>query len=119
MSSFLLPIQIFFLLFVIFALSRVILRFKDGEIHLGALIFWLIIWVGASVAVFYPEKTSHLAKVLGIGRGVDVIIYLALALLFYLVFRIHVLIENLETKFSQVIREISLKDSGKQTTKKT
>lgn len=119
MPTFILPIQIFFFLFILFALSRVILRYKDGEIHLGALIFWLVIWAGASVAVFSPENTTQLARSLGIGRGVDVVIYLALTLLFYLVFRIHVLIENLETKFSQVIREISLKDTDKQAVKKT
>jgi len=118
MPTYILPIQIIFFLFILFALSRVILRYKDGEIHLGALIFWLAIWVGTSVAVISPDKTTQLARSLGIGRGVDVVIYLALALLFYLVFRLHVLIENLETKFSQVIREISLKNVGKQTTKK-
>jgi len=109
MPTFFLPIQIVFVLFILFAASRAILRFKDGEIHLGALIFWLIVWVGATLAVIFPDKTSQLAVFLGIGRGADVIVYLSLALLFYLVFRQNVLIENLETKISKLIREIALK----------
>jgi len=118
MPTFFLPIQIIFALFILFAASRVILRFKDGEIHLGALIFWLIVWTGATLAVIFPDKTSQLAKLLGIGRGADIIIYLSLALLFYLVFRQNVLIENLETKISQLIREITLQDAKKDSQKK-
>jgi len=111
MNNFLLPAQIIFFIFILFAVSRAILRYKDGEIHFGALFFWVFIWVSASLAVFSPEKTTQLARALGIGRGVDVIVYLSLALLFYLVFRLHVLIENLETKISKLIREITLKDT--------
>jgi len=113
MPTFFLPIQIVFILFILFASSRVVLRFKDGEIHLGALIFWLIVWTGAFLAVIFPDKTSQLAIFLGIGRGADIIIYLSLVLLFYLVFRQNVLIENLETKISQLIREITLQDAKK------
>ena len=110
MPTFFLPIQILLFVFIIFAVSRVILRFKDGEVHLGALLFWLFVWTGAVFVVLSPAKTTKFAKLLGIGRGADIIIYLSLALLFYLVFRINVLVENLETRISQLIREITLKD---------
>lgn len=115
----LLPIQISLFFFILFAVSRVILRFRDGQIHLGALLFWLITWSAATIALFSPEKTTKLAKLVGIGRGVDAITYLSLAVLFYLVFRLHVLIEGLNTKLSQLIREISLKNpSSKKSQKK-
>lgn len=107
---FFLPVQIIFFIFIIFAVSRAILRFKDGKIHLGALLFWLFIWSCATLAISFPNKTSDIAKLLGIGRGADVVIYASLAVLFYLVFRLHVLIENFETKLSQIIREVALKN---------
>lgn len=111
MISAFLPVQIVFSVFILFAASRAILRYRSGTIHFGALIFWLLIWTAASVAIFSPEKTTQIAKALGIGRGVDVVIYLSLALLFYLVFRLHVLIENLESKLTQLISKISLKET--------
>lgn len=104
----LLPLQIFLVIFILFASSRVLLRFKEGQLHLGSLLFWLLIWLAAFLALILPNQTTKLAQLLGIGRGVDVVIYISLAILFYLVFRLHILVENQNTRISQLIREISL-----------
>lgn len=108
--SFLLPVQILLLLFVLFAASRAILQFRGGSIRLGALSFWLLIWGFALIAIFYPEETSKIAQALGIGRGVDIVVYSSIAILFYLVFRLHVYQENIRTEINRLIREISLKN---------
>jgi hypothetical protein len=95
-------------MFVLFAASRAILQFRGGSIKFGALTFWLTVWTIALLAIFYPEQTTKLAKLMGIGRGVDIVVYTAIALLFYLVFRLHVYLENMRTEISRLIREISL-----------
>lgn len=107
--SLMLPIQIGFVLFILFAASRAILRFKGGSIHLGALLFWILIWTAATIVVFSPEQTTEVARILGIGRGVDVVVYSSIALLFYLVFRLHVYLEDIRTEISRLIRELALK----------
>jgi hypothetical protein len=109
----LLPIQILLLVFVLFAASRAVLQFRGGTIRFGALSFWLLIWAVALVAIFYPEQTTEIARILGIGRGVDVVVYASIAILFYLVFRLHVYQENIRTEISQLIREVSLRDVKK------
>lgn len=111
--SFILPVQIILFLFVLFAASRAVLQFRGGTIRFGALSFWLLIWIVAIVAIFYPEETTRLAKLLGIGRGVDIIIYASIAILFYLVFRLHVYLENIRTEISHLIREVSLSEVKK------
>lgn len=116
--SLLLPIQLGFVIFILFAASRAVLRFKGGSIHLGALLFWILIWTAATIVVFSPEQTTELARLLGIGRGVDVVVYFSIALLFYLVFRLHVYLEDVRTEVSSLIREISLKKVATKTTKK-
>ncbi len=109
----LLPIQIFLTLFILFAASRAVMQFKGGSIRFGALLFWLSIWIVAIVAIFYPEETTRIARMLGIGRGVDIIVYLSIAILFYLVFRLNVYLEDIRTQISQLIREVSLKQVKK------
>ena len=117
--SILLPIQFVLLVFIVFAASRAVLQFRGGMIRFGAMLFWLGIWTVAIIAIFYPETTTSFAKLLGIGRGVDVILYISIAILFYLVFRLHIYVEDLRTEISQLIRELSLtkiqdnKKSGK------
>lgn len=116
--SFLLPIQLGFVVFIIFAASRAILRFKGGSLHFGALLFWIIVWASATIVVFSPEQTTELAKIMGIGRGVDVIVYISIALLFYLIFRLHVYLEDIRSQISGLIREMSLQEAEKQSPKK-
>lgn len=108
-----LPIQFVLTVFIIFAASRAILQFKGGMIRFGAMLFWLGIWVVAAIAIFYPEATTRFARLLGIGRGVDVILYVSIAILFYLVFRLHVYLEDLRSEISTLIRELSLKEVKK------
>lgn len=109
----LLPIQLLLLIFIVFAASRAVMQFRGGSIRFGAMIFWLGIWSVASVAIFYPEKTTEIARSLGIGRGVDIIVYVSIAILFYLVFRLHVYMEDLRSQLSKLIREISLNEVNK------
>jgi len=113
----LLPIQIILLIFVMFAASRAILQFRGGTIRFGALLFWLTIWIFALIAIFYPEETTKLARLAGIGRGVDIVLYVSIAILFYLVFRLHVYLEDLRSELARLIREVSLKEveKGKKT----
>jgi len=111
--NFILPVQIILLVFVLFAASRAVLQFRGGTIRFGALTFWLLIWAVAIVAIFYPEETTRLAKILGIGRGVDVVVYASIAILFYLVFRLHVYLENIRTEISRLIREVAIKEVKK------
>lgn len=106
----LLPIQLGFIIFILFAASRAWLRFKGGSLHLGSLVFWIIIWLTATIAVLLPDETTKISQFLGIGRGVDIVIYTAIAILFYLVFRLHVYLEEIRSEISRLIRELALKD---------
>lgn len=108
--SLFIPIQLVLIVFILFAASRAYLRFKGGSLHFGAFIFWLLIWASAAIAIFFPEEMSIIARWAGIGRGADIIIYVSIALLFYLVFRLHVMMEGLRTEISRLVREISLKE---------
>jgi len=108
-----LPVQLILGLFLIFAASRVYLRFKEGKINLANFLFWSGLWLLALFSLFRPRFTTYLARILGIGRGADIIIYLSIALLFYLIFRTNVMMENLREEISRLTREIALKEGEK------
>jgi hypothetical protein len=38
---------------------------------------WMLLWLGSLVAVRYPETTTKVAQAVGIGRGADLLLYLA------------------------------------------
>lgn len=112
--------QIILFLFLLFALSRVFLRFKSGEVSWRGLIFWGMLFFSAIVVVIVPELSSKIAKSLGIGRGVDAIIYSSIILLFYLVFRLYVYIQDIHYEISDLVKKLALKDiDDKQSSKST
>lgn len=117
MNLLLLPVQLILSLFLFFAVSRVYLRFKEGTIKLGAFLFWIGLWTLALFSIFYPDFTTYWAQLLGIGRGVDAILYISIALIFYLIFRTNVMIENLREEISKVVREIALRDKERKSRK--
>lgn len=102
------PLQIFLIVFILFALSRVILRLKDGSLKLGEFLFWFGLFVFALVGVIEPDFTTYVAKFIGIGRGADVVIYASIALLFYMIFRTNIMLENLKHEITQLVRLIAI-----------
>ena len=112
-----LPIQILFIIFLLFAASRVYLRAREGNITFSSFVFWFGLWILAGFLVLNPELATFLAKKIGIGRGTDAVIYASIALIFYLIFRTNVMMENLRHEISKLASEIALLNEDK--TKKT
>jgi len=106
-------LQIIVVLFVLFAWSRVLLRFRDRKISRWEFVFWSLLWLAVLIILFIPKITEPIARLLQIGRGIDVIVYLSIVLLFYLVFRIYVRLEGIEQDITKVVREVSLKKGRK------
>lgn len=102
-------IQIFLVLFALFALSRAFLRFRDKEINLKELMFWSIVWIATIVVVLIPSTAGYIASFFGIGRPVDLVVYLSIIALFYIVFRIYVRIDNIEKDISKIVTEVAIK----------
>ena len=110
--------QTVLLIFLLFALTRVILRFRGSTLSFTGLIFWSAIFGMAMVGVLFPILTSQVANFLGIGRGVDAVIYTSIVLLFYLVFRIYIYIEDLRREITELVKKIALKETdGKKVSK--
>lgn len=104
-----LTIQIILILFLLFALSRVFLRFRGGQIRPVEFVFWAILFSVAMIGVALPYEISRVAAILGVGRGVDLITYVSITILFYLVFRLYVYLEDVRHEITEVVRKIALK----------
>ena len=99
--------------FIIILLVQVWSEFKNSRLGLFWFFFWLAIWSGVGIIVFFPQVTVLLAKVLGIQRGVDSIIYLSVVTTFYLIFRLYLKISRLNQRISKLVQEDALKKNDK------
>ena len=101
-------IQIFALIFATFAMFKVVWKLRDNEINRESAVFWIFIWVLVILIVVFPGTMGYLATLTGVERGVDVIIYVAIIILFYLVYRIYIKMENIEREITLIVREIAV-----------
>ncbi|MEM0230914.1 MAG: DUF2304 family protein [Candidatus Woesearchaeota archaeon] len=95
-------------IFVLFAWSRALHRFRERKIQLNQFIFWTIIWTGILCAVFFQGWTVWLSSLLGIGRGSDLIVYVSVVLLFYLLFRLYVKTEKIEQEITKITSYLAI-----------
>lgn len=103
-------IQVVLIAFFVFAASRVVVRLRRGNSSVARTVMWLLVWGAAVAVVLQPEVTVAFARLLGVTRGVDVPIYLSVALLFFLVFRAFARVEDVERQLTRMVRDLALED---------
>lgn len=108
----LLLFQSAFLLFSLFAITTIARRKKEGFLGIIGAVLWVLFWIVADVAVFWPDTTSRVAEAFGIGRGSDFVVYVSIALIFYLLFRVHIRLERMEQNITKVVRDRALREKG-------
>ncbi|HLC89743.1 MAG TPA: DUF2304 domain-containing protein [Patescibacteria group bacterium] len=103
-------IKIIIILFIFFVLWRTFSRYLKGDITIRELVIWTVFWLLVSLAAILPQKTDILAQWLGVSRGADLLVYLSIIVLFFVVFRIIVKLEKIDREITRVVRETALKD---------
>ena len=104
--------QVFLLSLIALIMGLVILRNRQGKIGTLALLLWLILWTGAAVVILFPNSTMVGAHLLGLARGSDLILYLSVILIFYLLFRVFVRLEQIDKGITQIVRALALREAG-------
>lgn len=103
------PIEAIFTVFALFAWSRAFLKFRAKLMNQKEIAFWSILWFSAIIIVYIPGKTTTLAHLLGMGRGFDAMVFLAVAALFYAVYRLYIKANEAEREMTELIRKTALK----------
>ncbi len=102
--------QIFLLSLVILGMGLVILRYRQRKIGTVAFLLWLVLWTGAAAVIMFPMSTVILARILGIGRGADLVLYTSLIFTLYLLFRLHVRLDQVNREVTQIVRALALRE---------
>ncbi len=101
-------IQIILTLIGVAALERVVARWRarfvgaalTAVFTLCAAVFFLFVW--------RPDYANRFAAVVGVGRGVDALLYLAVAICLYTLLRVVLRLETQEHLITKLVSEIAL-----------
>ncbi|MDD5725945.1 MAG: DUF2304 domain-containing protein [Patescibacteria group bacterium] len=103
-------IQILLVLGFVLALWITWKRYRQNVITLIEALGWSILWVGGGVISLLPKLTEYLAAIFGVGRGVDLILYAAVAIQFFLIFKLFVSHEKTERLLTKLVQQQSLSE---------
>lgn len=70
--------------------------------------FWTLVWGAGLVLIWRPEATNLLANTVGIGRGADFILYIAVISLFFCIFLLALAHDRLERQMTKLVQHQAL-----------
>ncbi len=103
--------QIIALLIIIFFVYRLIIQKKKQKINRNEFRFWLIFWIIAAGAISSLKLIDQLVIKLGLsGAGINYLLYIAVLVLFYLLFKTRLKIVKIEKDITKIVRQEALKE---------
>lgn len=103
-------LQILVTVFIVFILFKLFLQKQKNKISLLSFLIWFLLWLAVLLVFWLPDTTSYLAAWLGIGRGADLVVYLSILVIFYMIFKIFVRLNKIENEITRVVRDDAIKN---------
>jgi len=101
--------EIIALLIIIFFLSRLGWQFYHDEISRSQFLFWLIFWFIAGGLIIFIRSIDQVVARLGFSStGIELLLYIAVATIFYWVFRLRLKMEKMEKNITELTRIAAL-----------
>lgn len=106
--------QILALLIITFFLVRLLIQKKKNQINLSEFYLWLFFWFFAALAIIFIKKIDQIVADLGFSRGgIDILFYVAVIILFYLIFKLRIRQAKIEKEITKIVREVAIKEDEK------
>ncbi len=100
--------QIIILFITAWMIIRALQKVIKKEMSNWLFFLWIFFWLSILFINLFPETLSWLANKVGIGRGVDLLIYLSIITLFYFAFRYNLRLKKHEQKISELVQKIAI-----------
>ncbi len=100
--------RIVIIIVIVMMMLRGYFRFREGDISVWLFLGALFLWSCALILSIWSELSSFLARLLGIGRGVDFMFLFSILFLVYVNFCLYVRMKKTEHDVTKLIREIAL-----------
>lgn len=112
-------LQIVGSLLILVIVIRLFLRWRSKRLSLGEFLLWSLLWLVILAVVLFPGITFIPANWLGISRGVDLLVYSSIILLFLLVYKLFAKTEEIEQELTALVRKLAIRELNKELNKKS
>ena len=103
--------QIIALLVILFFIIRIFYQKKNDNINNSEFRFWLIFWILSGAAIVFLPKIDAFVFSLGFSAsGIQFLLYLSIAVLFYFIFRLRLRLAKIERDITKIVKETAIKN---------
>jgi len=100
--------QLVLIAFALFAIGKTWKQYQKKEASKYWVMAFSVLWVVVIIVTAVPNITSVIASTVGIGRGADVIVYSAIVILTYIVYRLMLKQQKLSAEMTDLVRAIAI-----------
>ena len=72
---------------------------------------WALLWLAAGIAIAWPDITAKVARMLGIGRGADLVLYCAVVVMLVGFLMLYSRLRRLRRDVTLLVRHIAIRDA--------
>lgn len=88
----------------LFAILRMIRRYRRGGILTAEILFWGGIWAGLAAVGFVPSTTDRFARFIGVSSGFNALTFIAITGLLLAVYRLFARTVALQRDLTRIVR---------------
>ncbi len=110
--------QILLTLFALFAIIKTIGQYRRSQVSKYWLVVFTLLWAAVVLVTAIPHLSDMLAGYVGIGRGADLILYCAVVVLTYAVYRSIVRDQKLSAEMTSLVRAVAINQAQAPETEK-
>jgi len=103
--------QILIILAALGFVGRALIRCWKKQISIWLFLIWTALWAGITLIAIFPAIINRLADWVGVGRGVDLIIYLALGIVAYILFKQQARLGKQEKDLAKMVQTKAVDDA--------
>ena|SRR3990167_3119194 len=101
------------MLFALLTLLRARRQYTRKRISRSWFFIWSLLWVGIFIAAAMPRTLDAIAGLVGVARGADLFVYLAVLILLTGVFRLLIKVNQVERQITQLVRALALQQADR------
>lgn len=105
--------QILLIAFAVFALTITFRQYRTRKVSLYWFVVWAILWLVVILVALLPQATDPIAQKLGVERGADLLVYIAIVVLAYGLYKVLVRLEKVQKEITDVVRQVAITKAEK------
>lgn len=103
--------QIIAIVVIVYFLVRIIKQRRKKQVSKNEFFLWLVFWIIGIIVIVQIKALDKLVANLGFSSsGINILLYIAIIILFHLVFKLRIRLEKQEKNITKLTRELAIKN---------